>query len=144
MLLNINSSISAKDEEKLCDRFAGAILLPKNILIKEIGTKRSKISLTELINFQKQYGISIAAIMYRLVSSEIILQNKIKKFYILQNKNDDFKNTANKVRFQGIEKSERYNRLVFKALSQEIISISKASALLNKDIDSLQQELSLI
>ena len=81
LLLNIPSRFSKKEVEKICDRFAGAMLLPNDIFLKEIGSKRSKISLKELINFQKQFGISIPAIMYRLVALEIVSENL--KVYLL-------------------------------------------------------------
>ncbi len=143
LLLNI-SHFPDKEQEKICDRFAGAVLLPKQILLSEIGEKRKQISLTELINYQKQFGISISAIMYRLVALEIIPKSKIRNFYIRQNSDPNLKALVNEERFLNDEKSERYERLVYKALSQEIISISKASALLDIDVNSVQQQLTII
>ncbi|MBN2892314.1 MAG: hypothetical protein JXL97_10625, partial [Bacteroidales bacterium] len=99
---------------------------------------------TELISIQKQYGISIPAIMYRLVSLGIFDNSKIKSFYIKQNQDNEFKRLVNESRYYGNEKSSRFNSLVYKALSQEIISISKASSLLNTDIESLRNNLTLI
>ena len=61
-----------KEQEKICDRFAGAVLLPKDTLLKEVGPVRKRISVTELISFQKRFGLSIGAIMYRLVSLNIV------------------------------------------------------------------------
>ncbi|MCF6364921.1 MAG: helix-turn-helix domain-containing protein [Bacteroidales bacterium] len=144
LLLNINKEFSEKEEEKFCNRFAGAMLLPQEILIEEIGIKRQKISLTELINFQKQFGISISAQIYRLADLEIISENRKKSFYIKRNLNAELKESVDKERFAGKEFSERFMRLVYKALSQEIISISKASAFLNTDINSIRNKLALI
>ena len=144
LLLNIDSKFTDKEQEKICDRFAGAVLLPGKLLIEEIGIKRKRISLTELINFQKQFGISISAIMYRLVALEIIPESKIKSFYIKQNTVTDFKSLVVQIRFLGDEKSERFKRLVYKALSQDIISISKASALLDIGISTIQKQLTII
>ncbi len=144
LLLNIDNKFTDKEQEKICDQFAGAVLLPKKILIQEIGEKRQRISLTELINFQKQFGISIPAIMYRLVNLGVIPESKIKRFYIKQNSNPELKKLVNQSRFLGDEKSERFKRLVYKALSQDIISISKASSLLNMDIGAIQEQLTII
>jgi len=144
LLLNINDDFSEKEEEKICDRFAGAMLLPQKLVYEEIGKKRNHISIDELISFQKQYGISIPAIMYRLVSLQIIPQSRIKSFYIRMNVSAELKERVNKKRFLGDEKSERYKRLVYKALSQEIISISKASALLNTNIQLIQKQLIIL
>jgi Zn-dependent peptidase ImmA (M78 family) len=144
LLLDINNKFTDKEQEKICDRFAGAVLLPKNLLLSEIGENRKQISLTEFINFQKQFGISISAIMYRLVDLEVIPKSKIRSFYIKQNSNQELKEFVNKNRFLNDEKSERYKRLVYKALSQEIISISKASALLGSNVQSIQEKLTII
>ncbi len=144
LLLNIDEKFSDKEQEHICDRFAGAFLLPKHILLKEVGVKRAKISLNELINFQKQFGISISAIMYRLAANNIIPESRIKTFYIRQSTDAHFKQLVNRERFLNDEKSNRYQRLVYKALSQELISISKASSLLNTDIKTIRERLTII
>ncbi len=143
LLLNIEH-FPDKEQEKICDRFAGAVLLPKDTLLKEVGPVRKRISVTELISFQKRFGLSIGAIMYRLVSLNIISQSKIKSFYIRQNTDANFKAYINEVRFLNDEASNRYKQLVYRGLTQELISISKASAMLNTDIDSLQKQLTIL
>ncbi|MDZ7775927.1 MAG: hypothetical protein U5L09_10215 [Bacteroidales bacterium] len=60
------------------------------------------------------------------------------------NSDSEFKNEVNKIRFSGEEKSERYQYLVYKALSQELISISKASALLGIDVKKVKEQLTLV
>lgn len=144
LLLNINNNFSEKEEEKFCNRFAGAMLLPQNILYEKIGKKRKKITINELIYFQTQFGISIPAIVYRLADLEIISKRSKTVFFIKKNKNPDFKKLLEEVRFTGSEFSERFSGLVYKALSQEIISISKASAFLNTDIAGIENKLTLI
>ena len=44
-----------------------------------------------------------------------------------------------KTRFETPEISNRFEQLVYRALAQENISISKASALLNKKIETLKE-----
>ncbi len=144
LLLNIDNNFTEKEEEKLCNRFSGAMLLPEEIIYKEIGKQRIKISINELINFQKQFGISISAQIYRLADLGIISEYRKQSFYIQRNKNSELKKTTDKERFAGNEFSERFDRLVYKALSQEIISISKASAFLNIDISSISKKMALI
>lgn len=144
LLLNIDDKFNDKEQEKICDRFAGAMLLPQKVVFEEIGIKRYNISIDELATFQKQYGISIPAILYRLVSLQIIPQSRIQNFYIRMNTREELKERVNKERFLGDEKSDRYKRLVYKALSQEIISISKASALLDRNIEAIQKQLIIL
>jgi len=143
LLLNIDEALTA-ETEKVCNRFAGAMLLPREVIYKEIGVKRDNLSVNELLNFQKQYGISISAMVYRLADLEIISENKRAYYFTHRNLRPDYKNYCDMVRFEGNESSERYISLVFRALSQELISISKASALLDKSIDEVQNELAVI
>ena len=51
------------------------------LVIKEFGIKRDLISLNELIEVQKKYGISIQAIVYRLVDAGIFTENRKTDFY---------------------------------------------------------------
>ncbi|MEA3450320.1 MAG: XRE family transcriptional regulator [Bacteroidota bacterium] len=144
LLLNINSKFDEKEEEKICNRFAGSMLIPIEILYREIGQKRKTVSVNELINFQEQFGISISALVYRLNDLEIITNNKKKGYFIARNQNKHLKEIADQSRFIGKEFSERFERLVYKALSQEIITISKASSFLNIDISTINRNLSII
>lgn len=143
LLLNINNKLADK-EERLCNRFAGAMLLPESVLIKEIGKKTEKLNLNALANIQKRFGISISAIVYRLADLNIISGYKKKQYYIERNKNIKLKEFCDEVRFFGSENSDRYTQLVYKALIQEIISISKASVLLDRSIKQVQNEISVI
>ena len=109
----------------------------EKLVIKEFGVKRDLISLNELVEVQKKYGISIQAIIYRLVDAGIFTENRKTDFYKKINFNPSLKREVNRSRFQTPEVSNRFEQLVYRALSQEIISISKASSLLNQNINSL-------
>lgn len=60
------------DEEKAAFRFGAAFLAPADVVRKDVGAKRRKISLFELGLLKKKYGISIQALVYRLTDLEII------------------------------------------------------------------------
>lgn len=136
LLLNL-PDCNIKDEENYCNKFAAEFLFPKRLVIKEFGVKRDLISLNELIEVQKKYGISIQAIVHRLVDAGIFTDNRKIEFYKKINFNPSLKREVNMERFQTPEKSNRFEQLVYRALSQEIISISKASSLLNQNINLL-------
>ncbi len=136
LLLNL-PDCNIKDEENYCNKFAAEFLFPKKLVIKEFGVKRDLISLNELIEVQRKYGISIQAIIHRLVDAGIFTDNRKIEFYKKINFNASLKREVNMERFQTPEKSNRFEQLVYRALSQEIISISKASSLLNQNINLL-------
>lgn len=60
------------DVEKLCNRFANAMLLPSQSLLRRIGTTRTNIDMQELISIRSKYGISIAATIHRLHDLRVI------------------------------------------------------------------------
>jgi Zn-dependent peptidase ImmA (M78 family) len=134
LLLNL-PECNIKGEENYCNKFAAEFLFPKKLVIKEFGVRRDLVSLNELIEVQKKYGLSIQAIVHRLVDAEIFSDNKKVEFYKKINFNPSLKREVNLERFQTQECSNRFEQLVYRALSQDIVSTSKASSLLNKDIN---------
>lgn len=138
LLLNL-PECDVKQEENFCNKFAAEFLFPKQIVVKEFGGKRDHITITELISTQKKYGISIPAIIYRLVDSEILSKQRHTNFYKKIRFNPSLEREVNMTRFETPEKSNRFEQLVYRALAQEKISFSKASSLLNKNIETIKE-----
>lgn len=132
------------DKEKLCHRFAGAMLLPREEVKDQFGNRRRDISLNELIAVQRHFGISIHAIIYRLYHAGVINLQKVKQFYIKQNQNKDFKKHIAEERYQGEEFSDRFEKLIYRALAQEHISISKAAAMLGESVQQIRDNFAMI
>jgi len=63
------------DEEKAANRFAGALLIPAALVYSEVGTRRSEISLEELLLLKRSWGASIQCILHRLRDLDVISQN---------------------------------------------------------------------
>uniref|UniRef100_A0A7C3II91 Helix-turn-helix domain-containing protein n=1 Tax=Gracilinema caldarium TaxID=215591 RepID=A0A7C3II91_9SPIR len=127
--------------EKLCHTFGSAFLMPATILKRELGEKRSEISLPELRALKEQYGISMQAIMYRAKLHGIITEHVYERFSRL-------------ISAQGWRKKEpvdylvpdaphRFEQLIHRALAEEVISISKAAYLSGKSIQEIEKELVL-
>ena len=136
-ILQFDSTLSEKEKEKLCNRFAGALLMPKETFISELGGKRTSISLPELKTLKESYGISIQAIMARARDLEVISQTYYLTFCIQISKNRTEKGLGN---FIGKERSDRFKTLVYRAASEEIISMSKAANLCNQKLASFRDE----
>lgn len=129
-------NISNHEKEKLCDAFASEMLLPSDVLQSEFG-KKSKISIQELIRIQKIYGISIDAIVYSLKRLGILNENRHRGYCIRKNTKPKFKALVEMSRYEepSSDKNyddELYQELVYSALAQELISISKAAQMLNR------------
>ena len=121
--------INDKLAEKYCHRFAGAMLFPKEAIEKEIGNKRNKISIQELGLLKEQYGISIQAMIYRLAELEVISEN-YKKYYFQYINQMGWK-IEEPYEYEGKETSRRFEQLIYRALAEDIISMSKAASLKN-------------
>lgn len=121
--------IDEKLAERYCHRFAGAMLFPKDAIINELGNKRSKISIQELGFLKEQYGISIQAMIFRLGDLGIITEN-YKRYYFQYINQMGWKVEEPYV-YEGKETSNRFEQLIYRALAEDIISMSKAASLKN-------------
>lgn len=124
--------MSEQQKEKLCHQFAGAMLLPAATLKTELGEHRNKISSLELANIKRQYGISMQAIIMRAKDCGIISEQYTKQLFFF------FKQMSWKVDepydYEGVEQSNRFEQLLFRALIEEQISMSKAASLNNQNL----------
>lgn len=143
ILLDISEECDMKEED-VCHKFASEFLLPRKTIIEEFGGKRKHISLSELISFQEKYGISIKAIVYKLKDVGILTENQHSSFYKRIRYNRSLEREIDQSRFKTPEYSDRFERLVYRALAQENISISKASALLNEKLEVVKESCELI
>ena len=143
LLLSFDDIFSQKEIENFCNLFANEVLIPSKQFIKLLGASRKEISLQELIPIQKQFGISIDALMYKAKEINIITDNRYKGYCIKKNQYPQLKEQASLSRFPK-ETSDRFISLVFRAMSDEIISISKAASLLCKSINEVRSELNYI
>ncbi len=131
-------NISDRQKETLCHQFAGAMLLPEETIKAELGEHRNKLSSLELANIKKQYGISMQAIIMRAKDCGIVNENYTKQLFFL------FKQMNWKIDepydYEGVEQSNRFEQLLFRALIEEQISISKAASLNNQTLADFRKE----
>ena len=74
------------DEEKAAFRFAGAFLVPADAVRREVGAKRSSVSLRELTLLKRRYGMSIQAWVHRLRDLDVITESHYRQWWITLNK----------------------------------------------------------
>lgn len=137
LVLNIDH-LDEKMKEKYCHHFAGALLFPKEVMFKELGEKRSRLSINELGALKEVYGISMQAIVYRAKDVGIISESTYKQFFYMFNKMGHRKDEP--YEYNGYEGSNRFRQLLFRGLAEEIISMSKAATLNNQKLAEFRQE----
>jgi Zn-dependent peptidase ImmA (M78 family)/DNA-binding XRE family transcriptional regulator len=138
LLLDDLAKLPEKDKESLCHYFAGALLFPEEVIKAELGERRTRLSFHELGALKQQYGISMQAIVYRAKDLDIISDNYYKQFFFMFSQMGYKKKEPYK--YQGYEKSNRFSQLLFKALAEELISMSKAAALNNQKLAEFRDE----
>ena len=125
------------NEEKLCNRFAGALLMPQASVINEFGKSRNKISFYELKAFKMEYKVSFSATIYRLKELNIISEYLFKKMNIYLNSKGFKKQEPYQLE---VEKSYQFKKIVHKLEADNIISLNKACELLGTTIDEYNNE----
>lgn len=137
LILEVNH-LPDKEKEKFCHYFATAMLIPDDRLRIELGGKRSKLSFHELAAIKQQYGISMQALVYRAKNVGLISDNYFRQFYVMFNQLGYRKNEP--VAYEGAEHSNRFSQLLFRALAEDFISMSKAASLKNQKLAEFRKE----
>lgn len=122
------------DPEKACNRFGGAFLVPAKMLLREVGPRRKDISVRELFQLKARFGVSAQAIAYRCKDLEIFEQSLFSQVFKVFNANHWRLREPNEL--PG-ERPQRFERLCIRALSEGVVSESKASELLGTTVREL-------
>ena len=142
LLLNIPSQHKEK-EEKLCDAFASELIMPSVKLKAMLGENRHNISLTELKQIQSLFGMSVDAIMYSAKEHNIITENRLRTYFVIKRTHERLAAEIDKSLFQEDDKN-RYESLVYRALSSEMITVSKAAYFLHASVEDVSANLKLV
>ena len=141
-IMNIPSDISDKEKENLCNVFANEMLIPSKTFLNIFGMRRQAITIVELKDVQRTFGISARALMMKAYQLRVINKNRYVGFCIKMN---DPANERIRMILDGssmpAEHTSRYERLVFRALSSDTITTSKAAEMLDISVSELRDKL---
>lgn len=134
-------SLSDKDEEKAATLFAGAFLMPREHLLREVGKHRSALGYKEIIDLKRIYRVSGMALLMRLRQLDVISESIL--IYAFQTiargwrtQEPEELEPAN-IRGQR-ERARRFERLCYRALAEDLISLSKGAELLRLPITDVE------
>ena len=136
--------ISPVDHEKASNVFAGAFLIPQEHLVREIGRHRNALGYNELIQLKRMYRVSAAALLVRLKQIGII--NNSTLAYAFQRFARKWRKTE-PVPLEGpgnegkFELPRRFERLCYRALAEGLISLGKATELLQQPASVIEEGL---
>ncbi|HEY5566295.1 MAG TPA: XRE family transcriptional regulator [Gammaproteobacteria bacterium] len=116
------------DEEKACHRFAGAFLVPKEIVYKMLGKDRSWLEPRELQLLKQEWGLSMAGWMLRARDLGVLKRAKATELwrYFVANGWDQREPDPQ----YKAEESRGFEQLVYRALAEDLIGEAKAAELL--------------
>jgi Zn-dependent peptidase ImmA (M78 family) len=141
LTLKFSDSLSDSEREKLCHAFGGMFLLPGTALKKELGEKRLEVSFFELDRLKRQYGISMQAIMYRARQEGVISEYVHESFSREMSARRWRKQEPNSYPID--ERPVRFEQLLHRAISEELISVSKAAYLASTSIEDIRSQRTL-
>ncbi|CAA0163246.1 conserved hypothetical protein [Tenacibaculum maritimum] len=131
LLLKFDDGLSENMVERFCDQFAGAMLLPETALKEYLSS--DSISLEELRRIKERFGISIRAILVRMVSVGFITWDKYREWVELYHSWRD-----KEANYNGRETVSRFDYLLARALRERKITDNKASELMKMPISYLR------
>ena len=116
-----------EDDEGLVNRFAGAFALPASVMKDRIGSTRKRIHPTELLGLKKEFGLSVAALLYRAKDLDIITQNTFRQAMMTLTYQGWRKHEPQV--FAGDERPTRLLEILARGIIEETISTTKAAQL---------------
>jgi len=142
VVLSVPEGLSEREEENMIWDFSGELLLPEDAFRDAFGKCRTAVTLGELIRIKALFGASIMAIVRRAEKLDIISNSAAKKFWIFANR---YKWRSNGEPggdvYRGNESHSRFRTLVYRAVTEERVSISKGAAFLHTSVTELREKL---
>lgn len=123
------------DVEKAANRFAGAFLVPSEKVVQSLGARRRSLEVYELYLLKREFGLSIAGWSYRALDLAIIAKSTHSAFWRMLVANGWNEKEPGK---QCPSETPRlFEQTVYRALSENLISESKAAELLSISVRDL-------
>ena len=137
LLLDVSDEL---DEEKVCHRFAGALLAPEPALREAVGgSERKNITLDELHVLKHKFGISMQALVFRLRDLGITSDASAREAHRTFRKRGWHRQEPGDP--VDPERPERFHLLVLRALGEDLIGERRAHELYDGPIAELEAEL---
>jgi Zn-dependent peptidase ImmA (M78 family)/DNA-binding XRE family transcriptional regulator len=129
LILEVDEKLTVDAIERICDVFASTMLMPKELLVWEVGSK-SNLTARELKRLKEKYGISFQAILVSSVFANLIDWNEYS---------ERMKSTTAEPKgdFSVQEHADRMNQLIEIALNEGILDHKRADNLRTADISEV-------
>lgn len=129
LLTGIPDGLENKQIERLCNRFASAMLFPAHAFRSHFGERRRHFTLQELISSKEEWGMSIGAIAYRAKDLGILSEDGHRRFNMYLHR--EGLRVEEPGSYPMPERPQRFRQIALRSYAEEIISGTKAASLLD-------------
>jgi Zn-dependent peptidase ImmA (M78 family)/DNA-binding XRE family transcriptional regulator len=123
----VTNPVGKLDEESVAHRFAASFLAPDKAAISELGERRKRLELSELLLLKRKYGLSMQAWLRRALDLGVISESYYRSMCIMFRKKEWHREEPGPQ--YPPETPSRTRQLVLRALAEGIISKAKAEDL---------------
>jgi len=130
--------------EKAMNRFAGAFLIPAEHLAEEAGAGRHGMTYHEIMRLKRLYGVSAAAMLMRLGQAAILPRATIEyafRSYARAWRTTEPEPIREDEGFGAFERPQRFERLVWRALGDALISPVRGAQFLRLPLATVEREI---
>lgn len=142
--LSFSPELSEKEIEKLCHEFACAVLYPADMARRDLDKMRFHFYENELVLIKRRWGISFTAVFSRALRLGIINENFYKRLNIGYKQRRYHEKNSEPGRFAANERPDRFERLLYMALSKEVISVNEAAYFMGQPLGEFRKQLKSI
>lgn len=142
--LQFAPELKEKEVEKLCHEFACAVLYPADMARNNLDKSRFHFYQNELVLIKARWGISFPAVFSRALRLGIINESFYKRLHIGYKQRGYHEKNNEPGRFPSNERPDRFERLLYMALSKEVISINEAAYFKGQSVSTFRKQLKVI
>ena len=131
--------------EAAMNRFAGAFLVPGRDLLEKVGARRRRVTYYEIARLKHAYGVSAAAMLVRLGQVGVLRPSAVRRAFAtfarpwLTLEPEPIQDDQG---FGAFERPQRFRRLVWRAVGEELISPVRGAALLGEPLEVVEWQVS--
>ena len=129
------------DPERAAQRFAGAFLMPADVLRREIGKRRTSIGWNELFSLKRLFGVSVQALVYRCRDIGIINDALFRRLFQDMSKFGWRSPPYPEPEPIKPEAPSRFKRLCSRAVAENVIAEARAAELLSISVRELHESM---
>jgi Zn-dependent peptidase ImmA (M78 family)/DNA-binding XRE family transcriptional regulator len=142
--LRFAPQLKEKEIEKLCHEFACAVLYPADMARSNLDKTRFHFYQNELILIKVRWGISFPAVFSRALRLGVINESFYKRLHIGYKKRGYHERNKEPGYFASNERPDRFERLLYMALSKEVITINEAAYFKGQSVSTFRKQLTAI